>query len=180
MTKETYAKLTGAMRRNAKLTHLLNILNKLLTYLIFAAYPAMLVYLLIKDRERLPMAIAVPAVSFVLLSAFRRAVNFPRPYEVFEMPPVIPKKTKGKSFPSRHVFCVAIIGITALYALPKLPVIGIMILVIAVLMAVLRVCSGVHFPRDVIVGFLCGVLMGAAGYLFTFKVKFVCEVLFLR
>lgn len=34
MTKETYAKLTGAMRRNAKLTHLLNILNKVLTYLI--------------------------------------------------------------------------------------------------------------------------------------------------
>ena len=86
------------------------------------------------------------------------------------MLPVIPKSTKGKSFPSRHVFCVAIIGVTALYALPKLPVIGIIILVIAVLMAVLRVCSGVHFPRDVIAGFLCGVLMGAAGYLFTFKV----------
>lgn len=169
MTKETYAKLTGAMRRNAKLTHLLNILNKVLTYLIFAAYPAMLFYLLIKDRERLPMAIAVPAVSFVLLSVFRRAVNFPRPYEVFEMPPVIPKNTRGRSFPSRHVFCVAIIGITALYALPKLPVIGIIILVIAVLMAVLRVCSGVHFPRDVIVGFLCGVLMGAAGYIIAFK-----------
>ena len=170
MTKETYAKLTGAMRKKAKLTRLLNILNKALTYLIFAAYPAMLVYLLIKNRERLPMAIAVPAVSFVLLSVFRRTVNFPRPYEVFEMPPVIPKSTKGKSFPSRHVFCVAIIGVTALYALSKLPVIGIIILVIAVLMAVLRVCSGVHFPRDVIAGFLCGVLMGAAGYLLNFKV----------
>ncbi len=170
MTKETYTKLTGAMRKKAKLTRLLNILNKALTYLIFAAYPAMLVYLLIKNRERLPMAIAVPAVSFVLLSVFRRTVNFPRPYEVFEMPPVIPKSTKGKSFPSRHVFCVAIIGVTALYALPKLPVIGIIILVIAVLMAVLRVCSGVHFPRDVIAGFLCGVLMGAAGYLLNFKV----------
>lgn len=170
MTKETYAKLTGAMRKKAKLTRLLNILNKALTYLIFAAYPAMLVYLLIKNRERLPMAIAVPAVSFVLLSVFRRTVNFPRPYEVFEMPPVIPKSTKGKSFPSRHVFCVAIIGVTALYALPKLPVIGIIILVIAVLMAVLRVCSGVHFQRDVIAGFLCGVLMGAAGYLLNFKV----------
>ena len=170
MTKVTYAKLTGAMRKKAKLTRLLNILNKALTYLIFAAYPAMLVYLLIKNRERLPMAIAVPAVSFVLLSVFRRTVNFPRPYEVFEMPPVIPKSTKGKSFPSRHVFCVAIIGVTALYALPKLPVIGIIILVIAVLMAVLRVCSGVHFPRDVIAGFLCGVLMGAAGSLLNFKV----------
>lgn len=169
MTKETYTKITGAMRRNAKLTKLLNILNKVLTYLIFAAYPAMLVYLLIKDRERLTVAVAVPAVSFVLLSVFRRVIDLPRPYEVFEMPPVIPKNTKGKSFPSRHVFCIAIIGVTALYAFPKLPVIGIIILVIAVLMAVLRVFSGVHFPRDVIAGFLCGVIMGAAGCLITFK-----------
>lgn len=97
MTKETYTKLTGAMRKKAKLTRLLNILNKALTYLIFAAYPAMLVYLLIKSRERLPMAIAVPAVSFVLLSVFRRTVNFPRPYEVFEMPPVIPISTPHKN-----------------------------------------------------------------------------------
>lgn len=157
------------MRKNVRLTKLLSVLNKALTYLIFAAYPAILVCLFITDRERLPMAIAVPAVSFVLLSVFRRAVNFPRPYEVFEMPPVIPKKTKGKSFPSRHVFCVAIIGVTALYALPEMPVIGIIILVIAVLMAVLRVFSGVHFPRDVIVGFLCGIIMGVIGYALIFK-----------
>lgn len=161
MTKETYEKMTGIMRGNARLTKLLNILNKALTYIIFAAYPAILVYLFIADRYRLLMAIAVPAASFVLLSVFRRAVNLPRPYEVYEMPPVIPKKTKGKSFPSRHVFCVAIIGMTALYAF-ETPIIGIAILIIAVLMAILRVFSGVHFPRDVIAGFLCGVIMGAA------------------
>lgn len=160
MTKETYAKMTGHLRSNERLAKLLNILNKVLTYIIFAAYPAMLVYLFAAKRERLLMAIAVPAVSFVLLSVFRKAVNFPRPYEVYEMPPVIPKKTKGKSFPSRHVFCVAIIGMTALYAF-ETPVIGIIILIIAVLMAILRVFSGVHFPRDVIAGFLCGIIMGA-------------------
>lgn len=161
MTKETYEKMTGIMRGNARLTKLLNILNKALTYIIFAAYPAMLVYLFVAKREHLLMAIAVPAASFVLLSVFRRAVNLPRPYEVYGIPPVIPKKTKGKSFPSRHVFCVAIIGMTALYAF-ETPIIGIAILIIAVLMAILRVFSGVHFPRDVIAGFLCGVIMGAA------------------
>lgn len=155
------------MRGNAQLTKLLNVLNKVLTYLIFAAYPAMLVYLFAAKRELLLSAVIVPAVSFVLLSVFRRAVNCKRPYEVYEMPPVIPKNTKGKSFPSRHVFCVAIIGMTALYAL-ETPVIGIIILVIAVVMALLRVFSGVHFPRDVIAGFFCGVLMGALGYALAF------------
>lgn len=170
MTKETYAKLTGAMRKKSEADSSAQHFEQSADVSHFCGISSNACLSPHKNRERLPMAIAVPAVSFVLLSVFRRTVNFPRPYEVFEMPPVIPKSTKGKSFPSRHVFCVAIIGVTALYALPKLPVIGIIILVIAVLMAVLRVCSGVHFQRDVIAGFLCGVLMGAAGYLLNFKV----------
>ncbi|MGN0600161.1 MAG: phosphatase PAP2 family protein [Oscillospiraceae bacterium] len=161
MTKETYEKMTGLLRSDEKLTKLLGVLNKVLTYIIFAAYPAMLVYLFIAKRELLLRAVIVPAASFAILSIFRRAVNFPRPYEVFDMPPVIPKNTKGKSFPSRHVFSVAIIGMVALYAF-EAPIIGMIILIIAVLMSFLRVFSGVHFPRDVIAGFICGVLMGAA------------------
>lgn len=159
MKKETYEKMTGILRKNERAAKLLGVLNKALTYAIFAAYPLMLVYLFAVKRELLLRAVIVPAVSFVLLSVFRRAVNFPRPYEVFGMPPVIPKKTKGESFPSRHVFCVAIIGMTALYAFES-PIFGAVIIVIAVLMAFLRVFTGVHFPRDVIAGFLCGILMG--------------------
>lgn len=159
MKKETYEKMTGVLRKNERAAKLLGVLNKALTYVIFAAYPLMLVYLFAVKRELLLRAVIVPAVSFVLLSVFRRAVNFPRPYEVFGMPPVIPKKTKGESFPSRHVFCVAIIGMTALYAFES-PIFGAVIIVIAVLMAFLRVFTGVHFPRDVIAGFLCGILMG--------------------
>lgn len=159
MKKETYEKMTGVLRKNERAAKLLGTLNKVLTYVIFAAYPSMLVYLFLMKREMLLRAVVVPAVSFAVLSVFRRAVNFPRPYEVFGIPPVIPKKTKGKSFPSRHVFSVAIIGMTALYAFES-PVMGIVIIVIAILMAVLRVFSGVHFPRDVVAGFLCGILMG--------------------
>lgn len=163
MNKETYEKMTGVLRKNVRTAKLLGTLNKVLTYIIFAAYPTMLVYLFFVKRELLLRAVIVPAVSFVLLSFFRRAVNFQRPYEVFGIPPVIPKKTKGKSFPSRHVFSVALIGTTALYALES-PIWGAVIIVIAVLMAFLRVFMGVHFTRDVIAGFLCGIIMGAIGF----------------
>lgn len=163
MKKQTYERMTSVLRKNERAAKLLGTLNKVLTYVIFAAYPSMLVYLFIAKREMLLRAVIVPAVSFVLLSLFRRAVNCRRPYEVFGIPPVIPKKTKGKSFPSRHVFSVALIGVTALYALES-PIIGVIIIAIAVFMAFLRVFTGVHFPRDVIVGFLCGILMGAIGF----------------
>lgn len=160
MTKEKYEKITGALRRNERTSKALSFLNKLLTYIIFVAYPTMLIYLFIEKRELLLRAIIVPAAGFLLLSVFRRAVNFPRPYEVFDIPPVIPKKTKGKSFPSRHVFCVALIGMTALYTFESC-IFGIAIIIIALMMSFLRVFSGIHFPRDVIAGFLCGIIVGA-------------------
>lgn len=160
MTKEKYEKITVTLRKNERLSKALSFLNKLLTYIIFAAYPTMLIYLFIKKDELLLRAIIVPASSFMILSIFRRIINLPRPYEVYSIPPVISKKTKGKSFPSRHVFCVALIGMTALYAFDSC-FIGIVIIIIAVMMAFLRVFSGVHFPRDVIAGFFCGIIMGA-------------------
>lgn len=160
MTKEKYEKITSTLRGNERISKALSYLNRLLTYFIFAAYPAMLIYLFFEKRELLLRAVTVPAAGFFILSIFRRAVNSPRPYEVFGIPPVIPKKTKGKSFPSRHVFCVALIGMTALYTFESC-IFGIAIMIIALMMSFLRVFSGIHFPRDVIAGFFCGIIVGA-------------------
>lgn len=165
MTKETYEKITDALRKRAALSKGINLANKILTYVIFAAYPCLLVSLFLQNREMLLKAVLVPAVSFAILSVFRRAVNSPRPYEVFGIPPVIPKKTKGKSFPSRHVFSVVIIGMTFLACFP-LKGAAVFILAVAAVMGVIRVISGVHFPRDVIVGALFGVVSGIIGFYF--------------
>lgn len=163
MTKETYEKITGVLRNRAALAKVINLANKILTYIIFAAYPCLLVYLFLQNRGMLPRAVLVPAVSFVVLSVFRRIVNSPRPYEVFGVPSVIPKNTKGKSFPSRHVFSVVIIGMTFLVCFPCKWA-AVFILAVGAAMGVIRVISGVHFPRDVIVGALFGVISGVIGF----------------
>ena len=105
--------------------------------------------------------ILVPAVSFALVTVFRRIINAPRPYEKFGIPPVIEKDTKGKSFPSRHVFSVFIIAVTIFYSHPG-P--GILIGLIGIAMAVIRVAGGVHEPRDVVAGAAIGILCGVVGY----------------
>lgn len=163
MTKETYEKITGALRNRAALSKGINLANKILTYMIFAAYPCLLVYLFLQNRGVLLKAVLVPAVSFVVLSIFRRLINAPRPYEVFGVPSVIPKKTKGKSFPSRHVFSVVIIGMAFLACFPYKTA-AVFILAVGAAMGVIRVISGVHFPRDVITGALFGVLSGIIGF----------------
>ena len=109
-------------------------------------------------------AILVPGISFVMLPFGRKLINRPRPYEAFDVPSVIKKDTKGKSFPSRHVFSATIIAMTFILASPW-TWLGIAFLVVAVLLAIVRVISGVHYISDVIAGIVVGVLAATIGYI---------------
>ena len=81
---------------------------------------------------------------------------------MFEIAPLISKETKGKSFPSRHVFSAFMIGMTFLFVIKPF---GILILAAGTVMAYIRVVGGVHFPKDTAAGALLGVLCGMC-YLF--------------
>ena len=67
--------------------------------------------------------------------------------------------------PSRHVFSAFIIGM-AFLCIGEIPL-GIIVFVCGLIIAIVRVISGVHFPKDVIVGALVGILCGVVGF-FTF------------
>ena len=73
---------------------------------------------------------------------------------------IIVKDTKGESMPSRHVFSITIIAMCWLYV--SVPV-GIIMLMLVAIMAASRVLAGVHFVRDVVVGFAVGIICGIAG-----------------
>ncbi|WP_200789018.1 phosphatase PAP2 family protein [Atopostipes suicloacalis] len=102
-----------------------------------------------------------PGISFVFVSIFRHYVNAPRPYEVADIEPIIEKETTGNSFPSRHVFSIFVIA-TTLYFISK--PLGILLMIAGVLLAILRVVGGVHFPRDVIAGAIIGIVSGVLGF----------------
>ena len=95
MNRETYQKMTQPFRDNPKLAKSIHILNKLLTGLVFASYPVLLLYLLWNRSNALYMSIVVPLDGFLIVSAFRYLFNRRRPYERFDLAPVIPKDTKG-------------------------------------------------------------------------------------
>ena len=99
MKKETYIKMTQPFRDNPELAKGIHIANKLCTGTMYLAYPVLLVWLFFNAKYSSYFsfwrALLVPGVSFVLLSVFRSMVNRPRPYETFELPPVIKKDTKG-------------------------------------------------------------------------------------
>lgn len=158
MTKEQYEKWSAPYRASRMRVQILVALDKGMTGVIFIAYPLLLIDLFLKEqREILVSCIFVPAVSFLVVSLFRRAYSAKRPYEVLDIQPLIPKDTMGKSFPSRHVFSIFLIGMTFFYIVKPL---GIVIGIMGIVMAYVRVIGGVHFPKDVVAGALLGIMCG--------------------
>ena len=157
MTKQQYEKISTPFRENPRALFLLTRMDKGITAGIFAAYPLLLLYLFFTEREKCLPCLFIPAVSFYLISVFRKIYSAKRPYEVLDITPLICKHTVGKSFPSRHVFSAFIIGMTFFYINKPL---GIFVGILGVLMALVRVVGGVHFPKDVIAGGLAGILWG--------------------
>lgn len=161
MTSQQYERWTAPLRARPKLTRGLVSANKILTYLCYVLYPCLLVILLLTRSPLLLRSFLTPAISFVLLSLVRKKINCPRPYETLDITPLIHKNTKGKSFPSRHVFSVFVIaGTWFAYC----PVVGIILGVIGLSMAVVRVLGGVHYPRDVAAGAAAGIVSCVIGF----------------
>lgn len=100
--------------------------------------------------------------GFFLLSLGRSLYNRPRPYQTWAIQPLIKKDSLGKSFPSRHVFSATVIAMLALTLNPWL---GGAMLFLAGDLALLRVLGGVHYPSDVLAGYVIGILVGLLLYL---------------
>ncbi len=161
MTELQYKNMLCWIKSRPKLAKLTVLSGKVVTYCIYAFYPLFIIFLIFTQNSAGYKCVLVPAVSFLILSMVRYLLNFPRPYEKYDLVPLYNKSTVGRSFPSRHTFCIFIIAVTAFYIYPA---IGITISILGVILAVSRVLCGVHFIRDVVAGALSGLVMGMVGF----------------
>lgn len=105
----------------------------------------------------------IPASSFVILSLLRKKINAPRPYEEWDIKPLLDRDSPGQSMPSRHVFSATIISMACLHASLT---IGMAFLTLSAFLGLVRVLGGVHYPKDVVVGYACGLAWGVIFFLF--------------
>ncbi|HGD3840311.1 TPA: phosphatase PAP2 family protein [Streptococcus agalactiae] len=145
--EQFYAKLSQPFRKSPQLIILLNFLLKIVTGMMYILYPSFLIFTLWQGMtfQLWLRILIIPAVGFIALSYIRKRLDFPRPYEKWNIKPLIYKDTEGRSMPSRHVFSATMIS---------------MCLILSVLLAICRVIAGVHYPKDVIVGYLIGLILG--------------------
>ena len=88
----------------------------------------------------------------------KNLVDRPRPYTQIPDLKLLVKEADDASFPSGHSsssFCVAIV---CLKRLPKK--FGIPAIIMAALIALSRLYVGIHYPTDVIVGTILGIVLG--------------------
>lgn len=161
-----YARVSAPFHGNPDAPRILNALDKGLVGIIALAYIGTLVWLaflaVTAGDTRIWKAFLVPAISFVLVSLFRKAVNAPRPYEVFDIDPLIKKDTHGRSFPSRHLFSAAIIAFALWWVNP---VFGLIALIACVVVGFCRIVGGVHFPRDIASAFIFAIIFALIGFI---------------
>ena len=154
-----YKKWMEYFKAHPQAITILNIINKIMTAIAFILYPVLVGFMVVEKDKRAIALIFVPAFCFVFVSIVRKLLHRPRPYDLYDYQPVIPREKKGDSFPSRHVFSIFLIA-TLWFGICQ--PIGTFLLLAGVILAIIRVIGGVHFPKDVlcgaIVGILCGVL----------------------
>ena len=163
--QEWYDHIAGKIKNNPLFLRFLRVFNRFMTVVLPIVYLTMLVttYLQQGLGKQVGIYLFIPASGFVILSFLRKKINAPRPYEEWDIKPLLDRDSPGQSMPSRHVFSATIISMACLHASLS---VGVISLVLSALLGLVRVLGGVHFPKDVVVGYICGLAWGVLFFLF--------------
>ena len=143
---------------------LLRTFNRFMTVVMPIVYLGLLVTTYLQEGlgKQVWIYVFIPASGFVILSLLRKKINAPRPYEVWEIVPLLDRDSPGQSMPSRHVFSATIISMACLHASLTM---GMICLTLSAFLGLVRVLGGVHYPKDVVVGYICALVWGVLFFL---------------
>ena len=163
--QEWYGHVAGKIENKPFLLSLLRTFNRFMTVVMPIVYLTLLAttYLQQGLGKQVLIYVFIPALGFVILSLLRKKINAPRPYEEWAIKPLLDRDSPGQSMPSRHVFSATIISMACLHASLS---VGVILLVLSVFLGLVRVLGGVHYPKDVLVGYACGLVWGVIFFLF--------------
>ena len=163
--QEWYGRMAANIKNKPIFLRLLRVFNRLMTVVIPIVYLTLLVITYLQQGlgKQVGIYLFIPASGFVILSFLRKKINAPRPYEEWDIKPLLDRDSPGQSMPSRHVFSATIISMACLHASLT---IGMACLTLSAFLGLVRVLGGVHYPKDVVVGYACGLVWGVIFFLF--------------
>ena len=160
-----YDHIAGNIENKPFLLSLLRSFNRFMTVVMPMIYLTLLTTTYLQEGlgKQVGIYLFIPASGFVILSFLRKKINAPRPYEEWDIKPLLDRDSPGQSLPSRHVFSATVISMACLHASLTM---GMICLILSAFLGLVRVLGGVHFPKDVVVGYICGLVWGVLFFLF--------------
>ena len=163
--QEWHDHIAGNIGNKPFLLSLLRTFNRFMTVVMPIIYLTLLAITYLQQGlgKQVGIYLFIPASGFVILSFLRKKINAPRPYEEWDIKPLLDRDSPGQSMPSRHVFSATIISMACLHASLTM---GMICLTLSAFLGLVRVLGGVHYPKDVVVGYICGLVWGVIFFLF--------------
>ena len=163
--QEWYDHIATNIKNKPLYLSLLRAFNRFMTVVMPIVYLTLLATTYFQEGlgKQVLVYVFISATGFVILSLLRKKINAPRPYEEWDIKPLLDRDSPGQSMPSRHVFSANIISMACLHA--NLSV-GFILLILSAILSLVRVLGGVHYPKDVLVGYACGLVWGVIFFLF--------------
>ena len=162
--QEWYDHIDANIKNKPFLLSLLRSFNRFMTVVMPMIYLTLLATTYLQEGlgKQVLIYVFIPASGFVILSFLRKKINAPRPYEEWDIKPLLDRDSPGQSMPSRHVFSATIISMACMHA--SLPI-GMICLTLSAFLGLVRVLGGVHYPKDVVVGYICALVWGVIFFL---------------
>ena len=163
--QEWYDHIAGNIGNKPFLLSLLRTFNRFMTVVMPIVYLTLLAATYFQEGlgKQVWIYLFVPASGFVILSFLRKKINAPRPYEEWTIKPLLDRDSPGQSMPSRHVFSATIISMACFHVSLS---VGVILLVLSAFLGLARVSGGVHYLKDVVVGYIFGLVWGVIFFLF--------------
>lgn len=130
-----------------------------------------ILFLLFRKTRKVGLTAGISlALEAILVNLIiKNLVGRTRPYVVNEAIDYITTRPSDNSFPSGHTGCFFAVASVLFYMMPKK--VGIPAMIIASLVAISRLYVGVHYPTDIIGGFIIGMFTGFIAKLIVEKVS---------
>ncbi len=97
-------------------------------------------------------------LAWISVSIVKNIFQFPRPFVFFadRVIPLFSQSVTDYSFPSGHSTFIAALAISVFFVNKKL---GITCIIIALAVGISRIIAGVHFPIDILAGYIFGIVI---------------------
>lgn len=125
----------------------------------------------IKEKKSFLLILFAMPLAILLIKLIHLFFFEPRPFVTFHLTPIANESADSASFPSRHATMAAVIAFAYTYFKSKW---SLLFLSMMLLIGISRIYVGVHYPLDVLGGFVAGVIsLVLAKYLINFlKLRF--------